>query len=201
MAHTCFARRVWLVHGFNVKDGGAGSIGKLAPYFEAAGYEVKHFRYGWTAMLMILPFTSRFLNRRLGKMLAGIISAGDDVAGHSNGGLIAKLSGDYGAPVRNLIIINGAIDSKVKFAPQIERVHIWYSPSDRPVTIARILPRHPWGNMGAVGYQGPYDSRVTCYNKENGFPVSSRAHSDVFSGERLDFFGPLIVQKLSDPTP
>lgn len=194
---VCPNRRptVWLVHGFNVKDGGAGSIAKLKPYYEAAGFEVKLFRYGWTALLMIFPFTARLLNRRLARLLADVIRPGDILGGHSNGALICKLSGDLGAPIGILIIINGAIDSDVTFAPQIGRIQIWYSPSDKPVTFARILPRHPWGDMGAIGYRGPYDARVDAYNKENGFPVSSKEHSDVFKPRIIDFFAPLIVKK------
>lgn len=195
------SRRVWLIHGFNVSDGGNGSVGHLTPFFEQQGYEVKRFRYGWTALLMILPVTARLLNRRLARLLADVIDAGDIVVGHSNGGCIAKLAADQGAPIGQLVLINPALDSHITFAPQIGRIHVWHSPSDRPVTIARILPRHPWGDLGAIGYRGPYDRRVICYNKENGFPVSSRAHSDIFTGERLAFFGPLIVQKIQESTP
>lgn len=196
MVHTCLAKRVWLVHGFNVTDGGAGSVGKLAPYFTEAGYEVKRFRYGWKGLLGV-----RFSNGTFAQLLADVISDGDAVVGHSNGGCIAKMAADLGAPIGHLVLVNPALDSEVKFAPQIERIHIWHSPSDTPVTWAKVLPWHAWGDMGAIGYRGNYDPRVSSYNKENGFPVSSRAHSDVFSGERLDFYGPLIVQKLSDPTP
>lgn len=192
---------VWLVHGFNVTDGGAGSIGKLAPFFEAAGFEVKTFRYGWFALLMILPATARLVNRRLARLLADIIRAGDIIAGHSNGGCIAKIATDLGAPAGQLVLINAALDADVTFAPQIGHIHIWHSPSDKPVAIARILPRHPWGDMGAIGYRGPYDPRVTSYNKENGFPVSSREHSDVFKPHILSFFGPQIVRSVLNHIP
>jgi len=187
---------VWLVHGFNVSDGGSGSIARLRPFLEAAGFEVKLFRYGWTALLMILPITARLLNRRLARLLADVIDAGDIVIGHSNGACIAKLAADLGAPIGQLILINPALDADVTFAPQIGRIQIWHSPSDRPVAIARILPRHPWGDMGAIGYRGRYDPRVASYNKENGFPISSREHSDIFKPHLLSFFGPLIVRKI-----
>ena len=192
---------VWLVHGFNVSDGGAHSIGQLRPYFEAAGFEVKTFRYGWWALLMILPFTARILTRRLARILADVISAGDIIAAHSHGCCIAKVAGDLGAPIGQLILINPALDAAVTFASQIGKIQIWHSPSDRPVTFARFIPRHPWGDMGAIGYRGPYDPRVTPYNKENGFRVSSRAHSDVFKPHILKFFGPLIVRKTIEQLP
>ena len=61
--------------------------------------------------------------------------------------------------------------------------------------IARFLPRHPWGRMGQRGYKGD-DPRYINYNKQHGFRVSSRSHSDVFDPEKLAFFGPLIVEKV-----
>lgn len=182
---------VWLVHGFNVTDGGAGSVGKLAPYFEAAGFEVKRFRYGWKGLLGV-----RRSNGTFAQLLADVVNPGDIIVGHSNGGCLAKLAADLGAPAAQLVLINPALDADARFAQQVGRIHIWHSPSDKPVTWARWLPWHAWGDMGAIGYRGPYDPRVMSYNKENGFPVSSREHSDVFKPHILSFFGPEIVRSV-----
>jgi pimeloyl-ACP methyl ester carboxylesterase len=187
---------VWLVHGFNVTDGGAGSVGKLAPYFEAAGFDVKRFRYGWKGLLGV-----RLSNHTFAQLLADVVNPGDIIVGHSNGGCIAKLAADLGAPAAQLVLINPALDADTRFAPQLGRIHIWHSPSDKPVAWARWLPWHAWGDMGAIGYRGPYDARVSSYNKENGFPVSSRAHSDVFSRDCVRYYGPLIVKKTIESIP
>ena len=79
----------------------------------------------------------------------------------------------------------------------MKRVHVWHSPSDRALRIARFLPWHPWGRMGAIGYNGD-DLRYINYDKQNDFSVSSRTHGDVFDPEKLAFFGPRIVEKVTN---
>lgn len=180
--------RCILLHGFNVSDEGAHTVGRLAPYFEAAGFEVKRPRYGWCGLLGV-----RFMNRRFARLIADLAEPGDVVVGHSNGCAIAADAADIGAPISQLVLINPALDADRRFAPQVQRVHVWHSPSDGPVTFAKFLPWHAWGDMGAVGYRGPFDPRVSSYNKENGYQVSSSAHSDVFEPGKLEFFAPRIV--------
>jgi len=183
--------RVILLHGFNVSDEGERTVGRLQPYFEQAGYVVRRPRYGWLGLLGV-----RVLNKRFARLLADLAEPGDVVVGHSNGCAIAVEAADLGAPFSQLVLINPALDSDRVFAPQIQRVHIWYSPSDTPVAFARLLPWHAWGDMGAVGYRGPYDPRVSSYNKENGYAISSSGHSDVFEPNKLKFFAPAILKSL-----
>lgn len=184
--------RVILVHGFNVRDGGAGSILQLTPFLEQAGFRVKKFRYGFLFLIGVRMFNDRFA-----RMLADFAEPGDVVIAHSNGGAIAHLAAaKYGAEFSHLVLINPALDSDVRFPAWLESVQVWHSPSDAPVQWARWLPWHAWGDMGAVGYQGPYNPRVTSFNKQNGFPVSSSAHSDVFHEPALSFFGPIIARQI-----
>lgn len=180
--------RVILLHGFNVSDEGDRSIGRLQPYFERAGFSVKRPRYGWLGLLGV-----RILNGRFSRLIADLAEPGDVVVGHSNGCAIATQAADLGAPFRILILLNPALDRDHQFARQLEEIHVWHSPSDSPVALARFLPWHSWGDMGAVGYRGKFDPRVHSYNKENTYPVSSKAHSDVFEPAKLEFFGPHIV--------
>lgn len=186
-------QRVILLHGFNVRDEGIATVGRLAPYFEAAGFRVKRPRYGWTFLL----FGVRYMNPRAARMIADMAEPGDVVVGHSNGCAIAVGAAEQGAPFSQLVLINPALDSDHKFPSQLERIHVWHSPSDAPVRWAKWLPWHTWGDMGAVGYRGPFDPRVTCYNKQNGFPVSSSGHSDIFASGKLEYFAPLIVRAVS----
>lgn len=182
-------QRCILVHGFNVRDDGTRSIGALAPYFVARGFTVKRFRYGWLFLLGV-----KLLNRRFARLLADFVEPGDVVVCHSNGAAIAhRAASEFFAPIAQLVLINPALDSDAQFPHQIEAIHIWHSPSDLPVRFARWIPFARWGDMGAVGYRGPYDRRVRNYNKEHSFPVSSKSHSDIFTGPRLKYFGPLIV--------
>lgn len=180
--------RVILVHGFNVRDGGLNTVVALRPYFEAAGFEVKLFRYGWTGLL-----GTYFLNARFAQILADLSEPGDIAVGHSNGCALIHESVHLGATFSQLVYVNPALDRDAALPAGVQRAHVWHSPSDLPVRFARWLPSHPWGNMGSRGYVGA-DRRFTNYNKETGFPpYSSREHSDVFKPGLIEFFGPQIV--------
>lgn len=182
-----------LAHGFNVKNSGKTTTDRLRPYLEAAGFDVLEFDYGWFGL-----FGVRFYDDNLAKALAGMTPAGALFIGHSNGCTIGHLAAHQRARFKAMVFINPALDSKVPLAPQVRALHVWHSPSDKPVAWARLLPSHPWGDMGAVGYRGNYDSRITNFNKENGYPVSSKKHSDVFTGDRLEYFAPLIIERAKE---
>ena len=84
---------VILVHGFNVWDGGAGSVGKLKPYFEELGANTTMFKYGFVGLLL-----TRFFNEEIAEKLAVLINIKARtykkviVLGHSNGCAIAHLA-------------------------------------------------------------------------------------------------------------
>jgi pimeloyl-ACP methyl ester carboxylesterase len=183
--------RAILLHGFNVSDEGDRTIGRLQPYLDQAGLHVKRPRYGWLGLLGV-----RLLNRRFARLIADLAEPGDIVIAHSNGCAIAAEAADLGAPFGEMVLINPALDSDRQFPRQVGRVHVWHSPSDAPVWASKFIPWHSWGDMGAVGYRGPYDYRVTSYNKENAYPVSSSSHSDVFDHGKIEFFAPLILSAL-----
>lgn len=199
---------VLLVHGFASK-GGRGSTDTLRPYFEKAGYRVYELDYTYS----LLPTLTR-ANKKLALSWVGWAKAMSDLqkdltgethligVGHSNGCPILRLSSWLGAPFTQLVFINPALNTKGKktrVGKTVERVHVWHSPSDRAVRVARWIPFHTWGMMGAVGYKGDDPVYYPNYDKQNDFEVSSNEHSDVFdAGEKRDFFGPLIEQKVTD---
>lgn len=190
-------RTIWLVHGFNVADGGAGTVGRLTPYLQAAGFTVKPFRYGWRGLLGV-----RFGNGGIARLLNDAMNPGDLAIGHSNGcAIIHRAAKNYGAPFGPIAYLNPALDRDALLPPQIPHLAVWHSPSDRPVAWARWLPFHPWGDMGADGYRGYYDPRITNHNKQTDYPLSSRTHSDVFSPALLPTFAPLIIESLLNALP
>ena len=184
-------RRVILVHGFNVADDGEKTVGQLQPFFEDEGCKVKRFPYGWRGLLGV-----RFGNPGLAKILAAMADEGDIAVGHSNGCAIIHEASRLGAQFAGIVYINPALDDDSALPAHIPVLHVWHSPSDSPVKWARWLPWHSWGDMGADGYKGTPDPRITCFDKENGFPVSSREHSDVFREPCLSYFGPLIAGRI-----
>ena len=184
-------KRVILVHGFNVRDGGAGSILKLTPYLEAAGYRVKRFRLGFLDLIGV-----RMLNGRFSDLLTDMSEPGDIVIGHSNGCLISMLAAEQGAEFAQMIFINPALDGDTPLPKQIKRLDVWFSPSDGPTWWAKFLYKHRWGDMARTGYVGVKDSRVVNHNKQNQTELSSSHHSDVFEDKKLAFYAPLIIQNI-----
>jgi len=189
-----------LVHCFASK-GGKGSTDLLRPFFEDAGYHVAELDYRWTGLIGV-----RTCNKKLAQSWAGwcqiVASYADEIigVGHSNGAAILRASAWLDAPFTQLVFINPALNTKGKktrIGPLVKWVHVWHSPSDKALRIARFLPRHPWGRMGAIGYKGN-DPRYINYDKQNDFRVSSRSHGDVFDPEKLAFFGPRIVEKVTN---
>lgn len=169
-------KTVHLVHGYNVKDGGANTIDTLRPYFEAAGFAVREFDYGHTNLWQVW-----MNNADYARDLRAQVEPGDIIAGHSNGAAVASRAVEQGAPAAGLILINAALDADWSPPPSVEWMHVYYNTNDVPVRIARLLPFVRWGDMGRVGYTGT-DPRVRSFDttpaveKESGIA----AHSEVF---------------------
>lgn len=177
---------VRIVHGFNVRDNGKGTTDKLVPYFRGAGQETKEYDYGWRWLLGV-----RFCNPETAALIAKETQPGDIGVGHSNGGLILKQAADLGAPFKGLVLIHPALENDCAFAPQLEWIHVYHGEPDQAVRAAQLLDilpwnwfaKHPWGDMGAVGYSGT-DARVTNYDDK-------MSHSGNFKD--IETWGPLIV--------
>jgi len=185
-----------LCHGFNVSDSGRSTIGQLQPYFTARGYDTILFPMGWMGLIQVRSQNMKHAVRVAEAARNAVLYGQEVVAvGHSNGCCVLHLATtELQAPIGKLAYINPALDSDKAPGPLVTHCHVWYSPSDWPVKLARMLPSHDWGDMGAVGYTGG-DARVISFNKES-MPVSSSKHSDFADGERLAYYGPLIVDQL-----
>lgn len=179
------ARRwVWLIHGFNVADQGQGTIERLRYYLSGVSLRLS---YPWTFLLSL-----RVRNRWLAEFLVSEHRSGDSVVAHSNGCVIALMAAQRGAMFETLVLINPALNARTEFPSQLRAVHVLHAENDRAVTAGkwwrRLNPvswlfRHPWGEMGRIGYQGN-DPRVTNHS------LGRIGHSGVFS--RLEEWGPRI---------
>lgn len=139
---------VYLLHGFNVKDGGAGSTGKLRAGLERAGHTVKEIKYGWFQRVRV-----RMCNSSIARVLASMADKDSILIAHSNGCAIAYAAAKFGAPFRHVFLINPALDAKLEI-PHVEKVHVFYALSDPWTKLARWIPWSPWGRQGAVGFTG-----------------------------------------------
>lgn len=188
-----------LIHGFNVWDGGVATVGKLRPFFADLAVPYVMVNYGHFGII-----ETRLKNRKIARRVARAVTNARSgnyqviVVGHSNGCAIAHLAAEeYGAQIDRAVYINPALEEHIGPPVGIRSLHVWHSPSDRPVKWAEWLPgcnARPWGEMGATGYIGR-DDRVENFNKEQDFTVSSSGHSDMFSIEQIGYFGPIVAAR------
>lgn len=145
--------RVILVHGFNVKDGGAGTTGRLAKKFEAMDdVEVVVFAPGWRGLIGV-----RVSNKRRAQQLAELIRPDDLLIGHSDGCNLIDLAchelSSLGDESVNCVYFNPALDRDTALSRIVRKCLVFHTLSDRVVWISRFLLLHPWGQMGRKGYK------------------------------------------------
>ena len=175
-------KRAILVHGYNVKDGGAGTTGRLKRELEIRGFKVVQFSPGWRGLLRV-----RFGNAKLAAKLASMIRPGDVLIGHSDGCNLVNqacwlLSDMVTPPQVDCVYCNPALDIDTPLAPQVKKALVMHSMSDRVVYISKWLVFHRWGQMGRIGYKDNlnHDTRyVNCTYESIGVPYPG--HSGVFS--------------------
>jgi hypothetical protein len=180
----------WVLHGFNVRDGGAGSIDKLAPLLVAEGFEPMEFDYGWLG-----PLGVKALDGRLGRLLAKLVKPGDVVVAHSNGCCIAQLAAEQGAPFAVMAFISPALDRDSPVPANVGERHVWFSHSDEWVGKARWLPFVKWGDMGRVGHR-PDSPRNFNFDGEEIFGTRIK-HSGWFQEPIVNTAASAIVKLLA----
>lgn len=189
-----------LVHGFNVRDNGLSTVARLEPFFNVRGWDTIVFRCGWMDLVAVYTQNKKHAKRLTKAAInAKLLDNRPVIAlGHSNGCAVLHLATTlYGAPIDQIAYVNPALEKQLAPGAQVKRCDVWYSPSDKPVKWAKYLPKHIWGEMGRSGYVGD-DPRMINHNKEEGVLVSSSAHSDFAQADKLAFYGPKIVNSLTE---
>ena len=178
---------IFLLHGFNVSDGGASTVGRLLPVLPNA----RIWPYGWLGL-----FGVRLFNGRIAKMLAASLTPGCVVVGHSNAAAIMHrvLQLDSCPTIERLVLIRPALDSVVEFGDKVERVDVFHHHGDAPVSMSRFIPCHEWGNMGAIGYDGD-ESHVFNHDSAKLFGEYAGHHS-AFANESFGAFAMYLLKLL-----
>lgn len=141
--------RIYLLHGFNVEDGGDSTTGKLKSPLSRYGNNVTQIKYGDFGRARV-----RMCNKGMGAAIASMAEPGSVLIAHSNGAAIAYRACMNKAPFSRVILINPALDSKL-WLPHVPKVSVFFSESDPWTRLAKYIPFSKWGNQGAIGYQGP----------------------------------------------
>lgn len=137
---------IYLVHGFNVRDGGKSTTGTLQQALYATGYNVVQVGYGHIGRMGV-----RACNDNIARMLASVVTKDDYVVAHSNGAAITYDAGKYGMKSKGVFLLNPALDAK-KQIKGTDAVRVFHSPSDPWTRLAKWIPFSSWGNQGQVGY-------------------------------------------------
>lgn len=174
--------RIVLIHGFNVRDGGAQTIDKLRPYLEQAGHEVEcdAADYGFFGLWAV-----RFRKHGAVLRIANALKKADAVIDHSNGAnfehkalsLIEQHGGHY-----KVVRLSPALNRSTAAAANVDHCTVFYTRTDFWVWVSGFLRFHPWGRQGQRGYQGT-DTRMR--NRDMSDLI--QGHSDYFRDENVEF--------------
>jgi len=138
--------RIWLIHGFNVRDKGNNTTVQLKKPLQDMGYEVKEFRYGWAGL-----FGITFYNDNFAQILADQVMPGDVAIGHSNGCNVIDRACRVGAPFSQAYYIAPALNRDTTFPLGVNDCYVYHTKHDKILTLAMLIPFHPWGSMGKHG--------------------------------------------------
>lgn len=145
--------KIVLIHGFNVRDKGKGTIDKLEPLirkeFPLAQIDKDSADYGWIGLFVanwLYPFTNII------QRLAVALKDADIVVTHSNGSHFCMRALKLIKNKDILIIhISPALNSNWKFKEIFKSCYVYHTEYDKAVNWARFVPFSGWGNMGNVG--------------------------------------------------
>ena len=182
------------LHGFNVSDGGAGTVDRFLSYFPNR----LDANYGHIGLYGVLSGND---NRAL--MLQALCDMSDCQStafssqgkrqlimgvGHSNACALFIRAAQAGAKLDCLVLINPALDPYVDIPDTVAKVIVIHTNNDKVVLLAEALRRlispfnkeFLWGKMGNTGYLGN-DKRVTNIDLSG----EALGHSDFFSQPAL----------------
>lgn len=176
---------VVLVHGIHTREGET-NMRRLVPFFEAEGFRVTVFEYGWLGVLW-----ARWANPGIARRLASLVYESDHVVCHSNGATVAWLAMKlHNMKCRRLSLIAPALDSD-KYLFGALRTDVYHNGCDDVVWLARLIWHSAWGSMGRDGCTNPHALAASHTNID----VAHHAALPRICGH-LDYFSPNIMPRL-----
>ena len=183
--------RIVLIHGFNVRDGGASTVDRLAPFLIKAGHycDIDEADYGWFGLLAV-----RLRKHSAVRRISNALDKAQVIISHSNGSnyesKALRLHERHDQQYR-VIRLSPALNSKARLPDNVTTALVMFSRSDFWTWVAGFLPFHPWGQMGWHGYRGsdPRIENMDCSDLIEG-------HSDWFSDQNIEFIANEIILQL-----
>ena len=184
--------RVMLIHGIYTKEG-TSHIRTLKPFFEAAGFDVVVFEYGFISALQ-----TYFRNPGIARRLADLVRPDDHLVCHSNGATIAWLAmRKHGMRCVMASLIAPALDDD-KLMQGATWTNVFHNVCDHVVWWSRLFIRHAWGSMGRDGFTNADGLGMGMRNidvaNHAGLPMIC-GHLAYFEPHILPRFAPWLVKR------
>lgn len=186
--------KIVLIHGFNVKDNGAGSVDRLKPYLQArfpdADIDTDTADYGWDWLFKVHFF---YMFGDTIKRIAQALKSADVVITHSNGAnycmkALKRISNRH----LKVVHLSPALNRGYKFRKRVFwSADIFHTLKDKIVGVSKFIPFSPWGDMGQVG-----SSSSMPYVRNHDWTKTINGHSDWFKDEHVEAVANGIADQL-----
>lgn len=181
----------WGLRGNSGERTTDGMLGLLS----CVGYEVHDFNY---PPVRFWQTRSRKRLDAIAHRLVDVHEPGDAVIAHSFGCLVAlralEFEAGQAARFSHMFLFRPAVRADVVIPINaVDQVHVYKCGTDRALQRTQwLLPYHPMGRLGRVGYKGPADPRVQVTEVQAAFPalgILERNHSHDFAPAYRAYWG------------
>jgi len=160
---------------------GEDSTDKLLKLLQCRGYDAKPVDYP-----LATAFLARFSQKRNARILKAHHRHGDCLIAHSYGCLISLRAMEMGAKFDTVFWFAPAMSEHIVIPHHAcKRLYVIHHLEDLAIKLGSWLWFHDFGKMGAVGYQGPPDDRVTNLQTFGESSYDRMLHSHYFSDRRI----------------
>lgn len=192
-----------VIHGFNIRDGGAATVARLVPYLSGP---VVMVTYGPGKLPFITPrlIVLRRTNREAAEAIMTQVKEGDFLIAHSNGALIAweiaQRMDMANTPLGGVVVINPALRRDTIW-PVTLPVLCMANSTDWIVQLGRVWSRlvslgglnfHGWGAAGRYGFSRGQKLVTTIFTDYTAWDYPVKGHSGVFGAEVVKFWSMVI---------
>lgn len=184
--------RVILVPGINTDN--TGSIFRLVKPLQDAGFEVVKCCYEHRSMFD--TFSKRKSDENARELLR-LVQSGDHVIAHSNGCRVTHRAMALGAVFDQAYLFGAAFGCEVPW-PKLgaRKINVIHNKRDKALRLGWLVPRHDFGLLGAIGYQGPLDTRIHSFSTLSEYDVDKNDHSFWANPEKLALCARYLTQRL-----